>query len=263
MATWAESVAPLVTAVAKVNGRYDERTPKLKASDMISMLGNFSRHLPSQITRIASAGVLPSSTVTDEGTPAGGLSAFIVPMNPSDYLFHSTAPDSKTAWRRIPGDSTIASAPIPATWEPARERSLIRNDQLELLTFLRQSINDYQRASDQITFSLIMSGTVASEAASKSFMSALRAFASDLDVLQTNPPTTLAEDIKGGAKAAAAASAEATTKIAEAGGNAAGFVANQIGKAAGAAASGFLDSANITTLLVGSLIGYVALRRYL
>lgn len=276
MGTWADALAPMVATLAGKNGRYDTNTPKLRAADMLALLGILSRSLPSAIERVCDGGCVRSDFAGPDGLYQAPSNLYALgsmqPLSSADYLFNAIPPGT-TAWKRTPSkltDAQIAAAQFVGiasnkiTYEPVRYGSLIRNDQLELVSFVRQAIDDYQRASNQITNAIVTYfGLTASSDVCKAFMSAVRELASDLDVLGENPPTTLAQDVKGGLKEALTASENATVKIAAAGGAAAGWAANQVGKIAGGAVAGFFDSANLMTLAVVGVVGYVAIGKYL
>jgi hypothetical protein len=272
---WVAAIAPIVDSLAARNGRYNERVPKMRPSDMVALVGIFSQSLPTAIDRIAGK-VTRSDFVSSDGLfspPASlALMATMDMISSADYVFRSVPPSSSAFWRRTPSSLTdaqrnkarlagIAGAP---TYEPARDGSVVRNDQLELVTFLRQTITDYQRAIDAAgqAIALYPMNQIASVDLCTMVLRAVRELAADLEVLAENPPTTLSSDVKGAFGVALKASEKATVELANAAGDAAAHAANLAGEVAAAAAGGFLNAANLATLAVTLAVGYVALRRY-
>jgi len=270
---FADEVPKVVAALAAKSGRYDERTPKMTATQMCAVLGLFSQPLPAAIRRVCDAGVQRADWVASDGAwqaPASVQAfAWQDTISAEVYLFQSVAPSYYAPWQRTPSKLTdeqifkAKAAGVVALYEPARMPSAVRNDQTELVSFVRQTVADYERALGNIGSAIrLYPGTVAGMEICQSFMSAIRSFASDLDVLHENPPTTWGQDVKGALGAALTASEDAAVDIAKAGGNALAWAGNVAGKVAGAAASGFFSTANLTTLAVAGVVGYIALRRY-
>jgi hypothetical protein len=257
MGTWTSSIPSIVEALAKRNGgRYDEKTPKMKVADMVAALGLYSSQLPHAIGRIAPI-IAFSGFVDNDGILTISESQ-VTRITASEYLFNSV-PAADVAWQRCP-----TRAPIGPfnTYEPARVHSLAQDDKLEHIGFLRQTLDDYQRASDQIANSITMYPfQVASAEICRSFMSALRALATDLEVMAENPPTTFAQDARAALGVALVASEQATVDLANAAASAAAKAANLAGQVAASAAEGFFSSANLVTLTVAVLVGYVAIGR--
>ncbi len=277
MGAWVDSLKVVQDTLARKNGRWDERTPKVRASDMIAVLGLYSRALPGTIAKRADMGCVRSDFVTSDGLfqARSGLVHITTldAIGNEQYVFQTVAPSSAVAYKRTPSKLTDAQIEMARkagiavksiTFEPARTSSYFRNDQTEQMTFLRQTIYDYQRALDQIALAVTMyPGVLASQAIGKNFWLGMRALTVDLEVMAENPPTGLLADIKGSFGAALEASEAATVELANKAGSAAAWVGNAAGKVAGAAASGFLDSANLATLVVAGIVGYVALQRWL
>ena len=272
MGAWTSQIATLTNALATKNGRWDERTPKMRPTDMIAVLGMISAGLPTAIRRVADAGVLRSDSVGDDGLwKFAGLGADADPITAEVYMF-SASPIGAIAWKRSPdvlSDAQRARAQLVGiktpTWEPARMPTYVRNAQAEQIAYLREAIDDYQIALYKVadTVRMYIGNTIASADYCKPFMVAVRSLAVDLEVLAETPPTTWAQDIRGGLDAAKTASEGAVKDLAEGAGNAAAWAANTAGQIAGAAAKGFWETADLTTILVAGVVGYVALGRYL
>lgn len=270
----------LVAELVRRNGKYEAGVPRLRVADMLAVLGLYSRAMLSAIPRIATSGIVRSDFVTEDGiwtAPAGTarspwLLATADTISPAQYLTESIGIEG-AAWRRTPSKLTdeqinkaklagIAASKI--TYEPAREGALVRNDQAELVHFLRQTIADYDRALGAATLAVLLyPSSPASIELCKSFLSAIRAAGADLDVLAENPPTTWGADVRGALGAALDASEKAVVTIAEAGGSAAAWIGNAAGKVAGAATAGFFSTANLATLAVAGVVGYIAIQKVL
>jgi hypothetical protein len=272
MGAWVDQIPKLVSLLSKKNGSYDEKTPKMKASEMLATIALFSGALPSAIRRVMPY-VTRSEFVKDGIYRLPGdllLIGTLDEITHERYVFNSVPVTGQPAWRRTPGDLTAtqmykaraAGVKGEVSYEPARKPS-VSDDKVEHIYFVRESIDVYQAASNQITLAIVLYPTdgIIGQNICTSFMKSVRALAVNLEVMEENPPTTIAEDVRAAFGVAAEASAVALQDVADAAGKGAAWVANQAGKIAGSAVGGFFDGANLTTLLVGGIVGFVALKK--
>lgn len=226
------------------NGRWDERTPKLSVGDMAALIGMYAQTFPRAIYRVCPV-ITRSEFVDESGELISDQIGNAVNFSPEVYLFQ-WIPVGSVAWIRGPGG--VGSFQPASRWSPV--------DNSSLRTFLRDAINDYQRCLTAMASAIqLYPSTLASADLCRAFMGGLRSFAADLEVLGENPPTTFADNFKGAIVAALDASANAAGEIAAGAGN-------LVGDVAGSAASGFLSAANLTTIAVAGLVGYIVLKKY-
>jgi hypothetical protein len=264
---WVERVQPLVNELAAKRGRYRTNVPKMRVSDMVALQGIFTRGVIASIERVTS-GIYGSGAVTDDGLVNIKLGIPPMRLSAQRYVSETVCPYKGSPWKRTPSnlsDEELAAISFfgaaVATFEPARDPSYWRNEQAEQVGMCRQLMAEYQRALDQVTLAIVSySWTLASEDICAAFMTAIRQQAASLDNMAENLPTELSADLKGALTAALRASEDATAGIANAAGKTAAWAANQVGRAAGAAADGFFDSANLLTLAAAGVVGYVALK---
>jgi len=265
---WVETYPLIVAELVRKNGSYEAKVPRMRASDMMAFAGLYTRSVISAIER-SSDQIVRSDLINDEGIFSANVIAVIASFDAitaTQYLSQSSPTDKP--WKRTPTkltDAQIARAHVAGikaiTYEPARSSTIVRNEQLEQLSFLRQTIADYQRALDQVVNALYLYPfSNASADICKSFLSAIRALGSDLDVLRENPPTTLAQDVSAGLGVALNRSAKAVETIGEAAGKTAAWVGDQAGKVAGATLGGFFEQATVLSILVIGAVGWIALR---
>ena len=162
MGVWVDQLQPIVEALSKKHGSYDEKTPRMNAPEMLAIIALYSGRLPVAIDRIMSR-VVRSDFVTKDGLFTSSADLMIIAtldeITSARYLFNSVQGTGQPAWRRVPaGLSTaqinkarVAGIKGEITYEPARNPSELRDNKLEHIYFLRESINAYQAASDQIS----------------------------------------------------------------------------------------------------------------
>lgn len=241
---WTSKIPAIISTLSGRNGRYDERTPKMSMADMAGLIGMYAQTFPSAIHRVCPV-ITRSEFVDESGELISDIVGNSINFSPEVYLFQ-WIPTGATAWIRGPGGV--------GSFQPAARSEYVDNSHLR--SFLRDAITDYQRCLAQVAAAIQSYPTgMASAPICRLFMSGLQAFASDLEVLGENPPTTFADNFKGAVSAALDASAHAAGEIAAGAGNV-------IGNVAGSVASGFFSSANLTTIAVAGVVGYVALKRY-
>lgn len=279
--TWRSSVYPkVIDELRKKRGTYDDATPRMQLADMFAVLAMLSGSLSVTAKQVADR--FPRSDFVD----ASGMLRIdnVVTQLGYDqidvdtYLFGATRASGQPAWRRAVTSPTQAqqdranatpwdSSSHALVYEPARDPSVLRDEQLEQIAFLRQAVDYYDTALGQVsaaTFvfkSNALSG-LTGKAIIDVFLRAIRQLGDQLDAMGEYPPTTLAQDVRGALGYALDESAKAAEAVVEQGGKAAAWVANETGKLAGAAANGFLSSANLTTLAAVGVVAIVMLKKY-
>lgn len=252
---WTETYPGIVAALVKKNGHYWQGEPKMMLADFVATLSAYSSALAPAITRVA------DRIVRTEFVSVDGLLITQIGVGDSIhaevYLSQGVGVE-KQAWKRRLSSSLFGGA-VGQTFEPCRDQTIIHDTQLELIGFVRQAVADYQKALDQISKAAISYPiSWASRDIVVSFLAALRALGSDLDVLGENPPRNWTEDVGGALRVTAAKTQDAVTDIAKGAGSVAAWTAETVGRAAGGAASGFFDTAGVTGILVAGLVAYVA-----
>lgn len=269
----AAELVSLRASLGRVNG-YD--VPALSPADMTGVLGVYTRGLLAAITRIANAGIVPSSFVDDEGIITTGIGGGVATISVARYLAGYPESDGRR-WSRIVALSVDEADYVKQTnagkgWSPARAATLkasdvfgglltpdfgsLRDPQGELVLFARQAVDDYQKAIDAITAAIQTYGDAPNKNAAAAFLSKIRALGGDLDSLAEAPPTTLTADLKGAMAAAFNASGEALETIGNKAGEIAGKVGNVAGQIAGSTLEGFFSTANLLTILIAGVIVY-------
>jgi hypothetical protein len=266
--SWAIAHARIVAELsARASGSYDERTPKMSVRDMVAFLAMYTPSLAGAITRVADR-IVRSDFATSDGVLTVGSAYHAGSIDTIDAMTYlSTGVGlARAPWKRsITMTETQTNRarlagldPETVTYEPVRDGSLLRNDQTELISFARQAVADYDKALSQISSAVwLYPSSICSEAICKSFVSALRALSSDLEVLAENPPTSWSQDVSGALGHALDKSEAAVVALGEKAGAAAGRVGNLVGDVAGKTLGGFLDSANLLTLAVAGAVAYV------
>lgn len=271
--SWLDQVPKIIDALAKKNGgRFDAKTPFLRVGDMPAVLGLLSAGMVSAVRRVTPV-ITRTELVDGDGIvkPSATLAGIgdDNKISIEGYLFASSpSSPSSPAWKRTPADGgPMAPAfSYPGVFVSARHASVVQDNKLTHITFVRETISAYQRANDRIMDAVGMYGIFGAtrpvmESIARSFFVSIRDIAGSLDTLQENPPTTFTQDARKALGEALDASADATAAIAQGAGQAAAWAGNVAGKVAGSAAGGFLDSANLTTLAVAAIVAYVYLNR--
>lgn len=267
---WVDAYPKILAELTRKRGQYAPNIPRLTKADMVGTLAQYSTSLANALSTVADR-IARSEFATASGVfiPLGAIASANT-LTPQTYLSECVAPNKTTPWKRTPSKLTddqlikLAGLSPSGTYEPVRDPTILRNEQTELIGFLRGAVADYQRALDQIAYavSFYPLQTTAPQDTCKLFLSSVRALGSDLDVLGENPPTTFGQDVRGALAASTDASAKALETVGNAAGRAAGFVGNAVGNVAGSALSGFFDKANLVTLAVAGVVGYVAFKRF-
>lgn len=265
---WGSTYLKLVAALIAKNGSWVPNVPRMSAADMVGMLALYVGSIVGAIDNHTD-GITFSRWLDDNGITINLDDFGISPLRVDTmrYVSRSVPVSSSAAWKRTlsaPTDAEKTLGTAAESIEPHRDPSLIRDAQAEQVHAVRQLVADYQRALDASgrTIAVYPFGIAGADFC-KSFLAACRSMNGDLDSLAENPPTTITQDLKGALHDATTASGEALKDL----GSAAGKVAGGIGNVAGDVGANFLDSffssANLTTIAVAGIVGYVAIRRYL
>lgn len=261
--SWGDTHAKLVAQLCAKRGQWAPNVPKMTAADAVAMLALYVASIVSAIERACdgvgeSAFVDSEGIVTDKIRNAGFLKIETMRTLAAQDYVSKAQPYAGVPWVRSMVRDT------EPTFQPYRLHSLIRDDQSELVTFVRQTMADYQRALDGIAIGLAISKYADvpwSSDAVKLILKKLVTVGSDLDVLAENPPTTLTEDLRGALSQATDASEAALKDVAKGTGKVAAELGNVAGDIAGNFAEGFLGQASLVTIAL--LVGWVAYKRYL
>lgn len=275
---YVEQYAAIVGELIKLRGdagidSTGNRVPLMTGDDTVGVLGLYTRGLIAAISRRGI--IVASAFATADGKITSGLSAdasasdvasaYLIAKShtrtPAQYL---AARASSPSWRRLcPADSAEIAAARAAgygyvvTFEPVRDLQGIRDDQLEQIYFLRESIDEYERAlyASSSAFALYGAGKISKDAAA-TFLLAIRQLGRSLDVMSENPPTTFVQDLRGALKASAGATAVALEEGAKTAGEWAANVADTAGRVAGGFTGGFLANAGLLTLVIAGVVVY-------
>ena len=260
---WIETYAQLVKALTAKNGSWTSAVPKMKTSDMVALLGMYTTGVVPAVERVADA-IIPSNYATAEGESlvAGVGGAFTLmgldapKIDARTYVSKTVGLDG-APWKRYL--SAGASIDKSTTYEPVRDPSLLRDNQLEQIGFVRQLMADYQRALDASAAALATYNLgFANQDRCAVFLSSIRSTGADLDVLAENPPTSLSDDLAGALRAATDKSEAALVSVGNAVGKAAAEIGNVAGQVAGSFGAGFFTKAGVLTLAVAGVAAWVA-----
>jgi hypothetical protein len=233
--------------------------PLTQAIDTLAIIAQFPRPLAEAIRRFqrsASDGfvfgpsdladrAINSSLVYPDGTTR--------PLSPADVLagklgdsitiddYLAGFPDERAPWLRSPSSSDE----FYSLWIPDSAGA-----EVALLALHREAVRAWSAAVAVSTDMLIDYGAnlQAEMAANRNarFWTAIRQLCTALDVIAANPPETNAQKIVGAVKVALSRSGEVA-------GQGAAHIAEAIGNTAGSAAKGFLDTANMTAVVVAGI----------
>ncbi len=261
---WRDNWYPVtIAALIKLRGegapdKAGNRVPLLRASDLIPVLATVTDPLAraiitfqtSQSNQELGGAVMPVTALDGAGRllkGAFGAPAYLGQTLITVRSYLAGKPDDETKpWQRSPS----GNKPLYSVWVP----NSILGEELALLGFHRQAVADFQRCVDVSSDMIRDYGTnLDRELASwrvHDFCAALRALASDLDVIAESPPVQAMDAVIGGLKHAMDRSAEVI-------GSGAAHIAEMAGNVAGHAAKGFLDTANMTALVVAGIAVYL------
>lgn len=246
-------------------------TALLSGLDTIAVLGQMSpgvigaiRSFENQQHTDYSDRVFASEALSSGGRPLFGP-ALASGTGTSVAEYVAGHGDWPTAWVRSI-DKVTATDPgvfginkalgIPDTHIETRTYEVwILNDEDQLFNYVRQMLNSWQRACDASAAALNSNPDTAAVVASDqlvTFWTCVRTLASDLDVLQENPPVSYGDRLTQATK-------DALQKTEQFAGEAAAALSEEVGKAAGNVAEGFFGQAGITALLVAGIAVYLFL----
>lgn len=166
----------------------------------------------------------------------------------------------------VDGDGARRSITNPALGPPRVVYAVARKPHVEedRISFLRSTIRTWERMMVAMRSAIVTYGIgpdIGKDSCTE-FLAATYSLASSLDVLQENPPTSLAADTKAAMRAAASATKEALADAARLGGEVAAGAANTLGEMIGEAAAGLGEGLGVKGLAVAGFVMYIVAKRY-
>jgi hypothetical protein len=252
LASWLSDWYPgVVTAMRGLRGDGATGTdgnvmPLFQASDGIPVLGQISPGLVSAVRGYLKQDRVPRSDIVSADNIADILSGIAdastdgtSSISVAEYVSGVGYPGA--AWRRSNSIGGELYEPFSVGFE------------YDLLTFVRQAMSDWQRAVDSAAIMLsnaVNASDIADQEASATFLSALRALCTDLDILRENPPMSTLDKLKGATRAA-------VDSVEDFAGKSAAQASEEVGRLAGNVSSGFFSQAGITSLVVAGIAVYL------
>jgi len=183
------------------------------------------------------------------------------------YLASPVA-DPNRPWLRMPDPATPSGVyTVWLTPQSVLDAVGVGSPAEPILSFVEQTIADWQKMCDAVGAAIIASDGVNLTAASGAdeislFLSAFGAWCSDMDSLSEQPPVST--DISGALRSAAASTVDwvgnAAAKAGEVAGDLGARVAEGVGKTAAGLANGFFSQAGLISVVVAGVVVYLFVR---
>lgn len=276
MATWGKLGSECLSALVAINGEGSigvggsvsgRRLPRTSAIDALTVLAKLSPGLVGAVSKISMDGRAWRVGVADGDGIARADTIAVLALR-SDGGLDAKAYVAGYAHPLVPYQRSKAAATAQGVvllntsplYEPVLAAFALGGEDTALLSALRQSMHDWQRAVAAATaLALAVPGDLSAMQTGpgvESFWRAVLPLTSGMDVIAEQPITDRFEVLKGALGAGTKASAEFVATNA---GELAAYTAELAGETAGTFADAFFSNAGLTAMIVAGLAVYMVL----